>query len=248
MKTFLKDKKNVVIALLTALAAIGTFHAGWRFALWAAAGVFVCAILDALVNRIIFKKTIVPKSAIISGFIVSGILDHYQPWYILLVFSSLPVFSKHLIKFKGKHIFNPAAFSLFFATLFKIPLTWTIESNVILTVIIGIYLTITFKKTFHVMGFLIAFTILSIIAKTNSLALISWFFVFVMLIEPKTSGFGRVRGFIFGSIAGIVSFLMYRFYPAYDFWVVSLIVANCYIPISSRLAVSAGPKGAKEAR
>jgi hypothetical protein len=60
----------------------------------------------------------------------------------------------------------------------------------------------------------------------NPLVFISWFFVFIMLIEPKTSASGKLRGGIFGTIAGITAFLVFKFLPQYDLFVSALFVAN----------------------
>jgi len=68
------------------------------------------------------------------------------------------------------------------------------------------------------------------ISGINPLRIISWFFLFIMLIEPKTSGYDRLKGFIFGSIAGIASFLIFRFMPRYDMFVSSLFLANLFNP------------------
>ena len=58
--------------------------------------------------------------------------------------------------------------------------------------------------------------------------MISWFFLFIMLIEPKTSGFGKWKGFAFGGIAGLTSFIMFKFMPRVDIFVVSLVFANIF--------------------
>jgi hypothetical protein len=89
----------------------------------------------------------------------------------------------------------------------------------------------------HVLGFLIFFSVLFASQPTNPLLLVNWFFVFIMLIEPKTSGFGRVRGFIFGSITGITSFLIFKFFPTYDFFVSSLFIANLFNPILEKIKI-----------
>jgi hypothetical protein len=65
--------------------------------------------------------------------------------------------------------------------------------------------------------------------------LVSWFFVFVMLIEPKTSGFGTWRGLVFGSMAGLVSFLVFTFLPAYDCNVAGLFAANLMNPFLEKI-------------
>lgn len=226
MINFVKDKRNLVILLLSILFVIKIPEEGFRFAFWVFGGVALTSFSDALIAVILQKRPIVPKSAVISGFIVSGILDYHQPAFILIIFSLLPILSKHLLKFKNKHIFNPANFSLAVATLFNIPLTWNIESNIYLIIIAGLYIVYSLKKIPHLIGFFIFFIGLFLTQDTFPFSLVSWFFVFIMLIEPKTSGSGKWRGFVFGSIAAISAFLIFRFIPAYDFLVLGLFIAN----------------------
>lgn len=236
MIRFLRDKKNQLILLLSTLCAIKIPYADIRFMLWIFVGVVVAAASDFLINRVSRKQNIFPKSAIISGFITAGILDYRQSWVTLIIFVLLAVVSKHLIKYKRKHIFNPANFSLFAAALFRIPLTWNIESNIYLIIIFGLYMAYSIKKLPHLIGFIGFFSALCLTQRINPLMLISWFFVFVMLIEPKTSGFGNLRGFIFGSVAGIFSFLIFKALPQYDFFVSGLFAANlcCLFLVKSK--------------
>ncbi|MBI5124494.1 MAG: hypothetical protein HZA72_03655, partial [Candidatus Omnitrophica bacterium] len=71
--------------------------------------------------------------------------------------------------------------------------------------------------------------------KANPFSLISWFFIFVMLIEPKTSGYGALRGFVFGGIAGISAILLFRLLPGFDPFVTSLFIANLSNPLLEKL-------------
>jgi hypothetical protein len=233
--TLFKDKKNIVILLLIILFLIRIPLAGTRFAFWVITGVILCFASDFLMNRIFLNKSVFPNSAIISGFIVSGILDYRQPWFILVIFSLLPVVSKHFLRFNQKHIFNPANFSLFIATLFKIPLTWGIESNTFLIIIFGIYFAYSYKKFPQVFGFLALFVGIFSIFKMDPIGLISWFFLFIMLIEPKTSGYGKLKGFVFGGIAGVACFLMFRFSPGQDPFVSCLFIANLARPALEKI-------------
>ena len=235
MKRFLQDKRNLVILLLSALFIIKIPQRDVRFVLWVLGGVLVAAGCDIVIRRFFLHQKLVPKSAIISGFIVSGILDYHEPWFILIIFSIVAILSKHIIRFKGRHIFNPANFGLFVATLFGMPLTWSIESNIYIIIALGIYIAYSIRKLPHIFGFLIFFTGLFVSQGINPFLLISWFFVFIMLIEPKTSGFGKLRGFVFGSIAGITSFIIYKFCPQYDFFIGSLFVANLFNPLLGKI-------------
>ncbi len=238
MKGLLKDKRNLVILLLTILFLIKAPQEEKRFVFWMVGGVTLCGIFDFLINRLFLKREVLSQSAIISGFILSGILDYHQPIFVLTIFSFLGIASKYILRFNKKNIFNPANFALFLAALFKLPLTWNIEANIFLIITSGIYFTYHLKKYFHILGFLIFFTSLFILAKTNPFSLISYFFIFIMLIEPKTSGYGALRGLVFGSIAGISSFLIFKFLPGLDYFVSCLFIANLFNPILDRIRTS----------
>ena len=87
----------------------------------------------------------------------------------------------------------------------------------------------------QVAGFLVIFALLFGLQEINPLMLISWFFVFVMLIEPKTSGYGNLPGFVFGGIAGVSAYLIYSYFGRYDLFVSSLLVANLSRPWLEKL-------------
>lgn len=235
MKRLLQDKKNLVILLLSILFALRVPKESIRFLLWVLSGIFVAILSDIIINRFFYKKNIIPKSAIISGFITAGIINYNEPWFLVIIFPVLAILSKHIIKYKNRHFFNPANFALFIAALSKIPLTWNIESNIYLIIAFGLYIAYSIKKIPHVLGFLLSFSAPLIMQQVNPLLLASWFFIFIMLIEPKTSGFGLIRGFMFGSIAGIVSFLIFKFVPTYDMFVVSLFAANLLNPLLEKM-------------
>ncbi|MFH1479408.1 MAG: hypothetical protein ABIG92_06540 [Candidatus Omnitrophota bacterium] len=235
MKNLLVDKRDQVIVFLSILSLISVLQGETLFFLWAAAGVFVAASSDIFIRYILYRRFIFPKSAIITGLIVSGIVDYNENWLVLCVFTILAIVSKNIIRYNGRHIFNPANFALFIAMLFKIPLTWNIESNIYLIIAFGLYIAYSLKKLPHIIGFLLFFSLLFGLQRLNPLMLAGWFFIFIMLIEPKTSGFGRIRGFIFGSIAGVSSFLVFKFFSSYDMFVASLFMANLTRPFLERI-------------
>lgn len=235
MKKFLNDKRNLVITLFCVLLFIESFRIGFFFIIWVFVGISIACLTDVFWVKILKKESIFPKSAIISGAIVAGILDYHQPWFVLAIFSLLPILSKHLIKYNNWHIFNPANFSLAIATFSGLPLTWNIESNIYIIIACGIYIAYTLKKLPHVIGFLVFFTGLFATQRVNPLLLTSWFFIFIMLIEPKTSGTGIVRGFVFGSVSGISAFLIFNFFPQYDLFVGSLLIANLFNPLLEKM-------------
>ena len=198
----------------------------------------LCSGFDILINKLFLKRTIFPKSAIITGFILSGILDRGQPLVILAALCLVAVGSKYVLRVKGKHIFNPANIGLFVAVALQLPLVWTIESNIYLIMIVGLYLAYSYKKIPHIVGFLVVFIVFfGLLERSNPLQVLSWFFLFVMLIEPKTSGYGLWRGSAFGGIAGFVSVLAFHFLPNMDPFVSSLFVANLCNPVLDRFFI-----------
>jgi len=56
-----------------------------------------------------------------------------------------------------------------------------------------------------------------------------------MLIEPKTSGTGTVRGFLFGTISGVSAFFIFKLFPQYDLFIGSLFVANLFNPLLEKI-------------
>jgi len=231
VKKILQDKRNIVIFLLLLLTLIKVSQEGVRFSIWILTGLSFCVFFDLLINVFFLKRKIVPKSAFITGFIVAGILDYREQFLALLILALVAIVSKYILKFKHGHIFNPANFALFVAVFFKYPLTWHIESNTYLIVIIGLYLAYALGKIPHIIGFLVPFSLLFFLEGINPFSLISWFFLFIMLIEPKTSGFGMRRGYIFGAIAGVSSYLFFKFIPRIDIFVGSLFIANLFNPL-----------------
>lgn len=230
VKKFFQDKRTWVLILLSVLAVIKSAEVGAGFLLWIAGGVLTASTLDYAINSVIFKRRILPRSAAISGFIVAGILDYQQPWFVSVAFPAIAILSKHIIRNRSGHIFNPANFGLFAAVLLKIPLTWAIESNIPLIVVGGIVIACALKKVPHVLGFLTAFGVPVAFSGQNPFLLMSYFFLFIMLIEPKTSGHGMVRGFVFGALSGAFCFISFKFFPAGDMFVCSLMAANALRP------------------
>lgn len=235
MKKILADKRNVLLILLLILTGLGTIEHGFLLLAWLLAGLAWSIFLDSVIAKVLGKKLGFPKSAAITGLIIAGILNYQTSWLWLFLIIALAIFSKHLIKVDKKHVFNPANFGLLTAALIGLPLTWQLEANIYLIIIVGLYLAYSLRKMPHLLGFLLVFSGLFSLSSVNPWLLVSWFFVFIMLIEPKTSGFGNVRGFVFGALVGCSSYLFYLFVPQIDFFVGSLFVVNLFNPILDRL-------------
>lgn len=235
MMRLFKDIKNVVILLLLLLFFIQIPQENIRFVLWILTGVLFAVITDLAIYYTQHKKLFLPKSAIITGFIVAGIISFQEPFWMTILFPIIAIAAKHVIKIHHKHFLNPANTALFIATLFNISLSWSLESNIYILIIAGLYFVYRLKKWGHILGFFIPLSVLLLLRGTNPLLMISWFFLFIMLIEPKTSGIGFLRGLIFGTIASLSSFVILIFIPQYDFFVFGLFITNLCNPLLDKL-------------
>ena len=113
----LKNKNTVLIVLISILTVIAVSQENMRFAGWMLMGAVISCAAEYVVDRLTGKKGIVSTNAIVTGLLVAGIIEYHQPFFVLAIFSRLAIISKYTLRFNNKHIFNPANFALFIATL-----------------------------------------------------------------------------------------------------------------------------------
>lgn len=141
------------------------------------------------------KKLTVTESSIISGLIIGYVLSSDEPWWVFLLVSLLAIGSKHLIRINKKHLFNPAAFGIFLAILlFNASTQWKGTYIWYILLPFGLYFIFKIKKMELLLGYiftaLITFAAQAFIQKTALMSVfgyLSYFFIFIMLIEPKTT-------------------------------------------------------------
>ena len=119
MKNWLKTPKGyVTIAMIVLLliASIGSKEIlGIKNAF---AAVFVSLIVDIICRSVKKSKWIMPDSAIITGLIISLILSTTSSLTVIVATAMMAILSKHLLVYKKKPIFNPAAIGLLLSILF----------------------------------------------------------------------------------------------------------------------------------
>ena len=187
--------------------------------------------LDFIMIFLAKRRAVFPLSALVSGLIISALLAPGRLFYFAPI---IAVFSKYLIRIKPRHIFNPAGFGLLAVNVFwGLPLIWWFDCSWPITLIFGLFAVYRVKKMGVVLSFISAAFALSIIYSlikhqplmSNS-GIINLFFVFFMLIEPKTSP-ARLKGkLIYGSATALFAALAMFFSPRYDPLVMSLIAGN----------------------
>jgi Na+-translocating ferredoxin:NAD+ oxidoreductase RnfD subunit len=70
---------------------------------------------------------------------------------------------------------------------------------------------------------------------TRNILLINLFFVFIMLIEPKTTPTTRKGRRLYAAIAALFSFIFFKLVPQFDASLLALASANTLAPFLNRL-------------
>jgi Na+-translocating ferredoxin:NAD+ oxidoreductase RnfD subunit len=245
MKHLLKlNLKTYMLGLLIVLAVIGISQQGISITLpQTLIAILTAILLGLLINYIKLKKIIFSSSAFISGLIIALVLSPQVKWFIPLIASSVAIAQKHLIRYKGKHIFNPANSGLFFTMFISSAyISWWGQSSWPLIVLGGIFICYKMKRLRLPLIFMASFAfmvgldnILTNQPLLDSFLLINIFFVFVMLIEPKTSPRTRKGIVLYAVLVALFSLIFFRLVPRYDFSILSLALGNAFVPFLNKL-------------
>jgi len=176
----------------------------------------------------------ITESSIITGLIIGYVLSSGQEWWKIFIASALAILSKYIIVFKKKHIFNPAALGIFLALILCGAFTqWKGTYLWYILLPCGVYFAQKIGKLRIVISYLLVSlvlfgtqAILQRIPLGHILGYLSYFYIFVMIIEPKTSP-AKPRGqFIFGAGIAVLIFILTEFGAKFDVELFSLLVLN----------------------
>lgn len=235
------DIKVYMAGLLLVLAVIGIFKQGFNEVLpQLAIAVLTALALEFILHFLKTKQKAFSLSALITGLIIALVLSPQSKWYICLVVSVAAILQKYIIRYRGKHLFNPANFGLLVVMfIFSAQINWWGQSFWPLIIILGLFICYKMKRLILPLVFTLSFTILNNllnrISLLDSLLLINIFFVFVMLIEPKTSPTNKKGMAVYATMVAVFSALAFKFIPQYDFSILALACTNALVPLLNRL-------------
>lgn len=154
-----------------------------------------------------------PVSGGITGHITLLVLPFDVPLWILIAAIILGLLSKHLLRWKKRHIFNPAGFGIVMVALFMgTKLGWVGDAVVPLTILSLAPVVYRVRKHFQVLSFFVAYLLLLLL--TNPLALsgsllglFPWFFALAMVSEPITSVPTTRQQLVFGALVALLAFV-----------------------------------------
>lgn len=205
--------------------------------------VISAASIESLILYSKNKKFTLSDSAVISGLIIGFVLANDEPWWKFVLASLLAIGSKYLIRVKKKHLFNPAAFGIFLVTLFLGAETqWRGTFVWYILVPFGLYFTYRIQKLQLVLAYFLTAVVLfatQAIAQKTSLLLIpsylSYFYLFIMLVEPKTTPMRNFGKIIFGTSVAALIFILIQHGAQFDVELFSLLALNLTTPLLNKV-------------
>jgi Na+-translocating ferredoxin:NAD+ oxidoreductase RnfD subunit len=200
------------------------------------------ALVDSLALWLKTKKLVLTPSSLISGLIIGFVLSSDLAVWKLFLACLIAVLSKHLIKFRQRHIFNPAACGVFLLTVvFGATTEWKGAYSWYILLPAGAYFIFRIRKIEIFLGYFIAalliFAVQAVVQKTPPgyiFGYLNYFFMAVMLIEPKTTPVKKTGKWIFGIGAAALVFLLTEAGVRFDAELCCLLVANLAVPILNR--------------
>jgi len=189
------------------------------------------------------KKFQVTESALVSGLIIGIVLSGDNRWWVIALAGILAILSKHLLRFESRHVFNPAAFGIFLSIILMASLTeWRGAYLWYILVPFGTYFVYKIKKLKILAGFVLTFFILfgtqAFIRKVpiwNIFGYFNYFYLFVMLIEPKTTPSKSYGKIIFGVGAAALIFILTDMGVKFDVELCSLLILNAFTPLLNKI-------------
>ncbi|HLN19145.1 MAG TPA: RnfABCDGE type electron transport complex subunit D [Patescibacteria group bacterium] len=196
-----------------------------------------------------FKEPVNVESSYITAYILALIITPLSPqqgisYLIFLLFAAIwSIASKFLVAVKGKHIFNPAALSVFLtAILVNLSASWWVgNAYLVIPVFLGGYLIVRKIRrwdmiiSFFLFSFLAIF-IPGILKGTAILAILTkalfysplFFFAFIMLTEPLTTPSRKWGRIFYGALVGILFSPAIHFGSFYTTPEIALLLGNFF--------------------
>lgn len=225
------DIYNWMIIVLIVLAIVGIYNFGYVNTVpQLVVSVIVAAVTDIVAKYVKTKQWKLSRTGIITGLFVGSILGEGTALQFVVLAAFLAEFLKHIIRYKGRNIFNPALLSLFILSLvLKIDTSWWASASLLapqitslgipIVVLLGLFISWKYKRfslTLPTLAvyFVIQFLLVGI-SNLSTDAIISvlfnntlYYFVFLMLVEPKSSPVFRNSRIAYGITAAVLLSLL----------------------------------------
>lgn len=224
-----------VIAFLLSLYVLGIFAFGvQQVLLQGLPAVLATVAAGILLDYFELKRWIKPLTPAVTGLIIGLVAQFGASPLTLAIIGVSSMIIKFLVKWEGRHIFNPAASGLLVGSLLfaSYPSWWVGGENLWIFLIWIPILLYKLKRWAPMVGFLAlvaVFSGMSILTSSSAL-----FFTSVMLIEPKTSPATVRLGLVYGLVVATAYIMIGRFFQ-FDPLITALLIGNLIHSISLRI-------------
>ncbi len=211
----------------------------------------ICALAtECLLTYIKERTRVISSSAVITGLIIGLVISSSgQAAWITPLAVLVAIGSKYLLRLKGRHIFNPAGLGiLFMILLFNSSTDWSGTYYWYILGPAGLYFSYKIRKLEVILSYFIVSLLLfgaQALAQKIYLSAVfgyfSYFFIFIMLIEPKTSPVSKIGKIIFGAGTAALIFTFTQAGIRFDAELTSLLVMNLTVPFLNQIKERSKP-------
>jgi Na+-translocating ferredoxin:NAD+ oxidoreductase RnfD subunit len=204
---------------------------------------FFSVLIEGAVLFFKTRKFQITSTALTSGFIIGYVLSSESPWWMFLAVAAFTIGLKHILRFHGKNLLNPAALGIFLAVLLlKGTTEWKGAYLWYFLIPAGLYIVNKIKKIEIVWGYF-AMSLLLFIPQALVQGSSLWnipgyfnsFFIFIMLIEPKTTPPTRWPKIVFGAGVALLVFLLTERGFRYEPELFALLILNTFVPLLNKI-------------
>lgn len=217
---------HLIIIFLVTLYFLGAFKFGLVKVAWQGFPPILAAIItDAVLRFFRLKRWTISQTALISGLIIGLVAQFGEAVLTLVAIATAAMIIKLLVRFNGRHIFNPAGAGLLigFLILSSWPSWWVGGTNIWVFAIWIPILLYKQRRWAPMVGFLLPLMIINGLSILLSSSLL--FFLSVMLIEPKTSPSEVRIGLVYGVVVAL-GYLLLGNVSLVDPLITSLLIGN----------------------
>src|SRR3972149_372884 len=111
-KYFFQPKIQLALCLLIFILSYLLLHPSINIFVYYCLTIGLAIGLDYLFHRIRSIRSFFPSAALVSGLIIGLLNFPNSSVFSLLLIVALAILSKHFLRIKNRHIFNPVAFGL----------------------------------------------------------------------------------------------------------------------------------------
>lgn len=212
MYNSLVKPKLLIFCLLSSLLVLDLGRFGLRIVPHFIIIVLATFLTDYLLIKVLKINSFFPLAALDTGLIIAFVLSPQSSLLFKLLIPLLAIGSKHFLKIRGRHLFNPAGFGLWLGAIFGADTSWLLTKSSFafdLLLVVGAFWVLVRAKKWKIpISFFVSYWLCQLVLFGHVPFIISAPFGFsllflplVMLPEPMTSPNTTWRQILYGALA-----------------------------------------------